>query len=250
LITRKEGNVSQRIAYIGTGNFHEKTAEVFSDFGFLTAKPAMAQEVAQLFSFFANNYERPQFKHLVVSPYATRKKFTQWVREEMRHAEEGKGGRMILKLNNLVDAAMIEVLYAASNAGVKIELIVRGICSLIPGVPGMSENIRVRSVVGRYLEHARVLYFENAGKPRFYISSADWMTRNLDRRVEVSVPIHDPLLQSQLVEFLASQLKDSVRARKLEENLGNAWIKPRKDQQPCDSQQATYTRYQDEVKRT
>lgn len=250
LITRNEGNVTQRIAYIGTGNFHEKTADVFSDFGYLTAKPAMAQEVAQLFSFFANNYERPQFKHLVVSPYATRKKFTQLVREEMRHAEAGTGGRMILKLNNLVDAAMIEVLYAASNAGVKVDLIVRGICSLIPGVPGMSENIRVRSVVGRYLEHARVLYFENAGRPRFYISSADWMTRNLDRRVEVSVPIYDPILQSQLVEFLASQLKDSARSRTLEANMKNDLINPRKNQLPWDSQKETYQRYKLETLRT
>ena len=114
----------------------------------------------------------------------------------------------------------------------------------------MSENIRVRSVVGRYLEHARVLYFENAGRPRFYISSADWMTRNLDRRVEVSVPIYDPILQSQLVEFLASQLKDSARSRMLEANMKNDWIKPRKNQLPWDSQKETYQRYKLETLRT
>jgi len=243
LITRQEGNVNQRIAYLGTGNFHEKAAEVFSDFGLLTSEPAMAQEVAQLFSFFSHNYERPQFKQLVVSPFATRKKFSQLVRQEMRNVEAGIGGRIILKLNNLVDAAMIELLYAASNAGVKIDVIVRGICCLIPGVPGMSENIKLRSIVGRYLEHARVVYFENGGEAKYYISSADWMTRNLDRRVEVSVPIHDPLLQSQLAHCLEDQLKDNVRARSLDAGMKNAFIKGRKNQPLRDSQSETYRRY-------
>lgn len=247
LITREEGNVLRRIAYIGTGNFHEKSANVFSDFGLLTADPELTQEVHQLFGFFAQNYTRPQFKHLIVSPYASRKKFTQLVRQEMRHAEQGNGGRMVLKLNNLVDAAMIEVLYAASKVGVRIDLIVRGICSLIPGVEGMSENIRVRSVVGRYLEHARVLYFENAGDPKYFISSADWMTRNLDRRVEVTVPIHHPVLQSQLAEFLQCQLRDNVRARALDASMRNPLIKPRKGQKAVDSQRDTYQRYAKDV---
>lgn len=243
LITREQGSKRQRIAYIGTGNFHEKSAEVFSDFGLLTAEPAIAHEVDEVFSFFNNNYKRLHLKHLIVSPYDSRKRFNQLVRQEMRHAESGEGGRIILKLNNLVDAAMIEVLYAASQSGVKVDLIVRGICSLIPGIPGMSDNIRVRSIVGRYLEHGRVLYFANAGSPKFFISSADWMTRNLDRRVEVSVPITDPVLQSQIVQFLEDQMKDNLHARVLDATMSNKMIKGRSSRTGISSQETTYQRY-------
>ena len=172
------------------------------------------------------------------------------VRQEMRHAESGVGGRIILKLNNLVDAAMIEVLYAASQSGVKVDLIVRGICSLIPGIPGMSENIRVRSIVGRYLEHGRVLYFANAGNPKFFISSADWMTRNLDRRVEVSVPITDPVLQSQIVQFLEDQMKDNLHARLLDASMSNKMIKGRSSRTATSSQETTYQRYKNELNLT
>ncbi|MDA0912700.1 MAG: polyphosphate kinase 1 [Bacteroidetes bacterium] len=250
LITRKQGSKRQRIAYIGTGNFHEKSAEVFSDFGLLTAEPAIAHEVDEVFSFFNNNYKRLHLKHLIVSPYDSRKRFNQMVRQEMRHAESGVGGRIILKLNNLVDAAMIEVLYAASQSGVKVDLIVRGICSLIPGIPGMSENIRVRSIVGRYLEHGRVLYFANAGNPKFFISSADWMTRNLDRRVEVSVPITDPVLQSQIVQFLEDQMKDNLHARLLDASMSNKMIKGRSSRTATSSQETTYQRYKNELNLT
>lgn len=246
LITRKHGVTTNRLAYIGTGNFHEQRAKVFCDFGYLTSDAGITQEVAQLFSFFAHNYERPRFKHLVVSPYNTRKHFSQLVRQEMKHAKSGRKGHVILKLNNLVDAAMIELLYGASQAGVKVDLIVRGICSLKPGVEGLSDNIRVRSIVGRDLEHGRVLYFANDGNPLYFLSSADWMGRNLDRRVEVSVPIRDPRLQAQVAAMLELQLKDNVRARKLDASLKNKFISGRSKKVRIDSQAALYERYRNE----
>ena len=158
-------------------------------------------------------------------------------------AHAGLPARVILKLNNLVDAEMIEALYAASGAGVRIDLIIRGICSLIPGVKGMSENIQVRSLLGRYLEHARVLYFQNNGSPKYFLSSADWMKRNLDHRVEVSVPIEDIQLQSTLAEFLDRQLKDNVHARKVDVKLSNAFIKPKKGAKSVDASELTHQNY-------
>ena len=248
LITRKHGVTTNRLAYIGTGNFHEQRAKVFCDFGYLTSDAGITQEVAQLFSFFAHNYERPRFKHLVVSPYNTRRHFSQLVRQEMKHAKSGRKGHVIIKLNNLVDAAMIELLYGASQAGVKVDLIVRGICSLKPGVEGLSDNIRVRSIVGRDLEHGRVLYFANDGNPLYFLSSADWMGRNLDRRVEVSVPIRDPRLQAQVGAMLELQLKDNVRARKLDTSLKNKFISGRSKNVRIDSQAVLYERYLNEGK--
>ena len=235
LIDRLVDGELQRIGYIGTGNFHEEMARVFSDFGLFTANPALTGEIAKLFSFFSNNYERPDFEHLIVSPYQTRLTFLKLLAQETDHARNGLPARVILKLNNLVDAEMIEALYAASGHGVRIDLIVRGICSLIPGVKGMSENIRVRSLLGRYLEHARILYFANNGAPRYFLSSADWMKRNLDHRVEVSVPIEDLQLQSVLAQFLDHQLKDNVHARKVDLRFSNAFIQPKKGGKSVDA---------------
>jgi polyphosphate kinase len=162
---------------------------------------------------------------------------------ETEHARQGRTARVILKLNNLVDAEMIEALYAASQSGVRIDLIVRGICSLIPGVKGMSENIKVRSLLGRYLEHARVLYFENNGSPMYFLSSADWMKRNLDHRVEVSVPIEDIQLQSVLAQYLDHQLKDNVHARKVDVYFSNAFIAPKKGGKTVDASELTHLVY-------
>jgi len=158
----------------------------------------------------------------------------------MDHAKAGRPARIILKLNNLVDADMIRKLYAASNAGVRINLIIRGICSLVPGVKGMSENIQVRSVIGRYLDHARILVFANDGNPDYYLSSADWMTRNLDRRVEVSVPIWDPLLQSDIATYLDMQLQDTVKARRVDKRMTNAFIPSKGGKEPLNSQEAMH----------
>ena len=243
LIDREVEGKRQRIAYIGTGNFHEEMARVFSDFGLFTANADLTDEVAKLFSFFSNNYERPDFEKLVVSPYQTRSTFLELLDRETEHAQQGRTARVILKLNNLVDAEMIEALYAASQSGVRIDLIVRGICSLIPGVKGMSENIKVRSLLGRYLEHARVLYFENNGSPTYFLSSADWMKRNLDHRVEVSVPIEDIQLQSVLAQYLDHQLKDNVHARKVDVHFSNAFIAPKKGGKTVDASELTHQVY-------
>ena len=243
LVARKRGKKRELFAHIGTGNFHEKTAGIYGDVSLLTADPGITHEVERLFSFFSNNYERPVFRHLIVSPYGTRRRFSRLIDREMTLALMGKEGRITLKLNNLVDAEMIEKLYDASEAGVKVTLLVRGICSLIPGVPGMSENIEVRSIVGRYLEHVRLLVFGNDGKPEMYISSADWMTRNLDRRVEVSVPIRDPLLQSELAQYLEMQLRDTVKARVVDAHMANAFA--RKERKQFDAQTAAYEWYAD-----
>lgn len=243
LIDRQVEGKRQRIAYIGTGNFHEEMARVFSDFGLFTANADLTDEVAKLFSFFSNNYERPDFEKLVVSPYQTRSTFLELLGRETEHAQQGRTARVILKLNNLVDAEMIEALYAASQSGVRIDLIVRGICSLIPGVKGMSENIKVRSLLGRYLEHARVLYFENNGSPMYFLSSADWMKRNLDHRVEVSVPIEDIQLQSVLAQYLDHQLKDNVHARKVDVHFSNAFIAPKKGGKTVDASELTHQVY-------
>lgn len=243
LIEREIEGRTQRIAYIGTGNFHEETARFFSDFGLFTADAALTDDVAKLFSFFSSNYERPDFKHLVVSPYQTRSTYLKLLDREVEHARAGRPARVILKLNNLVDHGMIEALYAASGAGVRIDLIVRGICSLIPGVKGMSENIQVRSLLGRYLEHSRVLYFENNGAPEYFLSSADWMKRNLDHRVEVSVPIRDLQLQSVLAQFLDLQLKDNVHARKVDLTFSNAFLKPKKKGQTIDASERIHELY-------
>jgi polyphosphate kinase len=243
LIEREIEGRTQRIAYIGTGNFHEETARFFSDFGLFTADAALTDEVAKLFSFFSSNYERPDFKHLVVSPYQTRSTYLKLLDREVEHARAGRPARVILKLNNLVDNGMIEALYAASGAGVRIDWIVRGICSLIPGVKGMSENIQVRSLLGRYLEHSRVLYFENNGAPEYFLSSADWMKRNLDHRVEVSVPIRDLQLQSVLAQFLDLQLKDNVHARKVDLTFSNAFLKPKKKGKTIDASERIHELY-------
>lgn len=243
LIDRRVNGELQRIGYIGTGNFHEEMARVFSDFGLFTAQPKLTGEIAKLFSFFSNNYERPEFECLIVSPYQTRLTFLQLLEKETEHARKGFPARVILKLNNLIDADMIEALYAASGEGVRIDLIVRGICSLIPGVKGMSENIRVRSLLGRYLEHSRILYFENNGAPKYFLSSADWMKRNLDHRIEVSVPIEDIQLQSVLAQFLDHQLKDNVHARKIDVHFSNSFIQPKKGSKSVNASELTQQIY-------
>ncbi len=213
LIARREKKKTQLYAHIGSGNFHDKNALIYGDHSLLTAHTQLVTEVQKVFDFFKRNYERANFKHLLVSPFNMRKRLTELIQEEIRHAREGRPAYILLKLNNLVDEEMIRKLYQASQSGVKIQLIVRGICSLIPGVKGMSENIEALSIVDRFLEHARVYVFGNNENALIYLSSADWMSRNLDGRIEVAVPVFDPDIRQTLLDILAIQLKGTSKAR-------------------------------------
>ena len=200
-----------------------------------------------MFDFFESNYLRPTFRHLVVSPYGTRRKFTALINAEIRAAKAGEKAWITLKLNNLVDPGMIRKLYEASCAGVRVRLIVRGVCSLVPGVPGQSENITVISIVGRYLEHSRIFVFCNGGDPLYYLSSADWMTRNIDHRIEVTAPVYDVRVQSELTEYLNAQFKDNVKARHVDEKLRNRYVKG-KPGQIFNSQTEVYNLYANKLK--
>jgi polyphosphate kinase len=216
LISRRESGVTNYYSYVGTGNFHEGTAGLYGDFGLFTAHHEITREVHKVFDLFENaiwpNY---RFKHLVLSPFYLRNRLVRLINKEIKNAKAGKDAYIILKCNSLVDKALILKLYQASNAGVKIKLVIRGICSLIPGVKGMSENIEVISIIDRFLEHARCYIFCNENDPLYFISSADWMVRNIDRRIEVTCPIYDKAIKKEIDDVLAIQFSDNVKARKL-----------------------------------
>ncbi len=239
-ISRKEGGRTVRYVHIGSGNFHEGTAAVYSDVSLLTANRAIGSEVRRIFEFFESNYQRIAFRHLIVSPFGTRRKFNELINAEIIQAEKGKPAWITIKMNNLVDAGMIRKLYEASEAGVKINLIIRGTCSLVPGLAGKSMNIQVRSIIGRLLEHSRILAFCNASKPLYYISSADWMTRNLDHRVEVTTPIYDEKLKQELQDYLDIQMDASAKARIIEKSLKNEYLKPPVSKLTFDTQLKAY----------
>ena len=223
-ISRLEDRKTMEYACVSTGNFHEGNAAVYSDFILFTSDKRITSEVKKVFEFFEFTYRNQVYKHLIMSPVYMRKKMYRLIDNEIRNAKAGKKAQIILKLNSLVDKEIIYKLYQANNAGVKITLIVRGICSLIPGIPGMSENIRAISIVDRFLEHSRVMIFHNEGNELYYISSADWMTRNLDRRIEITCPIYDKAIQKELRDFIKIELKDNVKARLINEEQDNKYI--------------------------
>jgi polyphosphate kinase len=225
LIEKERNEQTTYYAHIGTGNFHEGTARVYSDTTLLTCDPRIAVEVNKVFEFFENNYKVKRYSHLIISPNGSRRKFNELVNTEIKNAEKGERAEIILKLNNLVDEDMIRKLYEASEAGVKIVLIIRGVCALVPGIKGWSENIEAFSIVDRFLEHSRILYFHNGGNEKLFISSADWMARNLDMRVEVSTPIYDKQLIKQLKKLLEIQRHGNVKARILDAKLSNKYRK-------------------------
>jgi len=213
LIERREKGGTKRLAIIGTGNLNEDTAKVYSDHSLFTTDRRLTNEVSKIFEFYADNYKITSFSNLIVSPFQMRKKILKFIKNEIKNAKEGKEAYIRWKLNNLVDAEVIDWLYRASQAGVKIRLNVRGMFSLVPGVPGMSENIEAIRIVDKYLEHTRIFRFCNGGDEMMYISSADIMPRNLDRRVEVTCPIYDKSIQEELRTFCEHQWKDNVKAR-------------------------------------
>ncbi len=213
LVVRQEADGIRRYCHLSTGNYNVRTAGIYGDLGLFTCRESFGQDLTALFNLLTGYTEVRSFNHLILAPTELRKAFVARIRREAEHAAAGRGGRLIVKMNSLVDLALIQELYTASGAGVEIDLIVRGICCLRPGVPGLSERIRVRSIVDRYLEHARIFYFENAGEPEYLLASADWMPRNLDHRLEIAFPVLSPALQAQLREVLETQLADSVKAR-------------------------------------
>ncbi len=212
LVVRQEGKDINRYVHIGTGNYNPKTANFYTDLGILSSSSVLGSDLTNLFNFLTGYSRHRSYQKILVAPMSLREKMIEMINREADNARGGSEGKIIAKMNSLVDPEMIDALYKASEAGVKISLIVRGICCLRPGVPKMSENIRVISIIGRFLEHSRIFYFHNGGQENVYIGSADWMTRNLSRRVEVVTPVEDSNLAKELIQILNIHLADNRQA--------------------------------------
>ena len=219
LVRRDPDGVARRYAHLGTGNYNATTARIYTDLSLLTADPAITSAVHDVFSFLTAYAENPSYGPLLVAPLDLAEKITGLIEREAEHARQGRPARIIAKMNALLDKNVIKSLYRASQAGVDMDLLVRGICALRPGIRGLSDHIRVRSIVGRFLEHSRIYYFENGGDPEVYLGSADWMPRNLHERVEVLFPLKNPLLRDRVIhEILAAYLADNLKARFLQKD--------------------------------
>ena len=248
IVEREESPGSiRRYGFVSTGNFNEKTARIYTDYTLFTAHDEILRELEKVFEFFETSYKINKYRHLIVSPHYTKNAFIRLIDNEIANALAGKQAWIKLKMNSLTSYKMVDKLYEASRAGVKIQMIVRGICCLIPGVKGMSENIEAISVVDKFLEHPRLFVFGNGGEPRMYISSADWMTRNLDNRVEVGCPIYDPAIKQELLETFEICWRDNVKARVFSAKQDNAYRK--NDDPEVRSQFLTYTYYRDQLKK-
>jgi len=240
LIERRESQKLCYYSHIGTGNFNENTARLYTDFSLLTFDQSIGRDVAKVFDFLKYNYRRPEYEQLLVSPHSSRPGLMAMIDREIKHARDGYRAEIILKCNNIVDPQFSSKLYEASQAGVEIRLIVRGMCSLTPGVPGLSENIQAISIVDRYLEHARVYVFHNRGRPDYYFGSADLMTRNIDFRVEVLCPLRDPEAQKTVQDILDQQWHDNVKARRINIEQDNASLLPAKHSGKLHAQETIY----------
>lgn len=216
LVVRREENGIRRYVHLGTGNYNDSTAKLYTDVGLFTCSEAIGEDATAVFNMLSGYSEPRSWNKLSVAPLWLKDRFLRLIDREKAYAQQGREAHIIAKMNSLCDKVIIESLYAASAAGVKIDLIIRGICCLKVGIPGVSENITVRSIVGNYLEHARIFYFENDGKPEYYCASADWMPRNLDRRVEILFPVEKPCLQEKLQDILDCQMRDTVKASMLQ----------------------------------
>lgn len=223
LITRHDGEKVERFTSIGTGNYNESTSKLYTDYHMMTSNKEICKDVELIFDFLQKNYKVQKYQHLLVSPHHTRKSFIRLIDNEIEHAKKGNPSGIVLKLNSLCDIKLIDKLYEASSYGVNIRLIIRGICSLIPGVKGLSENIQAISILDRFLEHSRIMVFENGGDQKYFISSADWMQRNLDYRVEVTTPVYDANIKRQLRDHIEIIWKDNVKARWFSEEQNNEY---------------------------
>ena len=244
MIEREEGDGIKRYGFVSTGNFNESTAKIYTDYTLFTSHEGILKDMGKVFGFFETNYKIYKYKHLIVSPHYTKNTFIKLIDNEIANALVGKEAYIKLKMNSFTSYKMVDKLYEASRAGVKIQMIVRGICCLIPGVPGMSENIEAISVVDKFLEHPRVFIFGNDGDTKVYISSADWMTRNLDFRVEVGCPIYDEDIKQELLDTFEISWKDNVKARIFSEKQDNAYRERAADSPEIRSQFALYDYYQ------
>lgn len=240
LITTKVNGKEVKYAHIGTGNFNEKTARIYTDFSLLTADKNITDEISKVFDFYSNNFKTGEYKHLAVAPFFMRQTFVNLIDKEISNAKAGKMAYMTLKMNSLVDKDMIAKLYEASQAGVKITLIVRGICSLVTEIQGFSDNIKAYSIVDKYLEHARVFIFANSGNEKMYITSADWMSRNLDSRSEVAVPILSSEVKQQIKDIINIQLSGNTKVRILDRLQQNIYVKAKPGQKKIRVQDEIY----------
>jgi len=236
LVVRREPGGIRRYCHLGTGNYHPKTARAYTDYGLLTCNEQIGQDVHELFLQLTSLTQTPKLNKLIQSPFGMHDAVISKLAREAEHARAGRPARVIAKMNALVEPLAIEALYRASCAGVKVDLIIRGVCALRPGVPGVSENIQVRSVVGRFLEHSRVFYFENGGEPEMFCASADWMERNFFRRVEIAFPIQRDTHRERILRDLDLCLRDNVQAWGLQSDGSYKRVARREDEKPLIAQ--------------
>jgi len=238
MVVRKEGEGIRRYLHLGTGNYNAVTARIYEDIGIFTCDDAMGADVTDLFNYLTGYSTKQHFKKLLVAPVNLRMGLEKLIRREIEHAKAGRPAHLIFKVNSVVDPMFIELLYEASQAGVKVDLLARGMCCLRPGIKGVSDNIKVTSIVGRYLEHSRVFYFHNNGKEEIYMGSADLMRRNQDHRVEVVFPVEDPEHVNYLRHaMLATYLSDNMRARVMKSDGTFVRLKPPSESKAVDVQE-------------
>ena len=247
IIERQHDKKNRRYGFISTGNFNESTAKIYTDYTLFTTNQKILKEVNKVFNFLEVSYKIKKYKHLIVSPHYTASVISKMIDNEIENHQKGLPSGISLKLNNITNYPLVEKLYQASQAGVKIKMIVRGICCLVPGVKGLSENITVLSVVDKFLEHSRVIIFENAGEKKIYLSSADFMTRNIENRVEVACPVYDKELQQQILDTFELSWKDNTKARIVNQNPQNKMVKSKAGDKIQRSQWTTYDYYKNKL---
>jgi len=247
IIEREEHDKLKRYGFVSTGNFNESTAKIYTDFTLLTANQRILKDINKVFNFFEVNYKINRYKHIITSPHYTQTKIFALIDNEIALAKEGKEAFIKLKMNSVSSFDMIDKLYEASRAGVKVQMIVRGICSLVPGITGMSENIEVISIVDKFLEHTRLYIFSNDGEPKVYISSADWMTRNIENRVEVTCPIYDKDIKKELLDIFAICWSDNVKARQINAQQDNTYKTRHINAEAIRSQFKIYEYYKEQL---